>query len=208
MQSAYKQHHSTETAWVHLHNDNLSAMDDNKAVHWSPNTSAPYLTQLIVISFLHRLERRLGITGNCLSWSKSYLSERNFRVKIDEELSEPKDLKYGVPQGSVLGPKLFTSYMLPRHGVDFQLYADDSQLCIVFRKDSCLITVSKMELLINDMRSWMTRKKLKSNDDKSEIIVLNGALRPDINFPPLQSDTNQSLCQILLHLWEWNLTAT
>ena len=68
---------------------------------------------------------------------------------------------------------MFTLYMLPlgdlapRHVVDFHLYADDSQLYIAFGKDNCLITVSKMKLLINDISSWMTLNKLKLNDDKS-----------------------------------------
>ena len=99
----------------------------------------------------------------------------------------------------MLGPKLLTLYMLPmgnlarRHGVDFHLYADDSQLYIAFRKDNCLITMSKMELLINDIRSWMTHNKPKLNDDKSEIMVLNGARRPDITFRRYKLDTNQSL---------------
>ena len=95
-----------------------------------------------------------------------------------------------------------------RHGVDFHLYADDSLLYIAFREDNCLITVSKMELLINDIRSWMTHNKLKFNDDKSKIIVLNGARSLILTFHRYKSDTNQSLRQILLHPWEWNLAAT
>ena len=73
-----------------------------------------------------------------------------------------------------------------RHGVDFHLYVDNSQLYSAFGKDKDLITVPKMELLINDIRSWMTHNKLTLNDEKSEKMVLNGARRPDINLSPLQ----------------------
>ena len=69
-------------------------------------------------------------------------------------------------------------------------------LYIAFRKDNCLITVSKMELLINDIRSWMTHNKLKLNYDKSKIIiVLNGARRPDIKPTEAVSSDTQPVVQ-------------
>ena len=88
---------------------------------------------------LCRLESLFGITGNCLNWFKSYLTGRRLRVVIDGTASEIKDLKFGVPQGSVLGPKLFTMYLLPleeiarMHNVEIHIYADDcleGQLCL------------------------------------------------------------------------------
>ena len=87
-------------------------MDDHKAILLVSLDLSSAFDTIDHDILLHRLEHRLCITGNCLSWFKSYLPERTFRVKIDEELSEPKDLKYAVRQGSVLGPKLFTLYVL------------------------------------------------------------------------------------------------
>ena len=63
---------------------------------------------------LHRLEHWLGITGICRSWFKSYLSQRKLRVKIDEEPSELKDLKYGVPPGLSVGAQtVYVIYVAP-----------------------------------------------------------------------------------------------
>ena len=55
----------------------------------------------------HRLHECYGINGLALSWFKSYLSDRTQSVKVGSVLSHPMDLKFGVPQGSVLGPLLF-----------------------------------------------------------------------------------------------------
>ncbi len=80
---------------------------------------------------LKRLEKRCGIKGIALKFIKSYLSERKQKVVIGDKESNTKDVKYGVPQGSVLGPILFQIYMAPIGdlitdlGLEYHIYADD-----------------------------------------------------------------------------------
>ncbi len=62
---------------------------------------------------LNRLENSVGISGSALAWFKSYLSDRHQFIAVNEEVSYRSQVQYGVPQGSVLGPLLFTLYMLP-----------------------------------------------------------------------------------------------
>ena len=72
---------------------------------------------------LERLSVHYGIKGNALKWFRSYLENRSQSVIVDDVISEPKQLKYGVPQGSVLGPLLFMAYMAPLREVITQSLA-------------------------------------------------------------------------------------
>ena len=86
------------------------------------------------------LLRRLGnwfrVSGKALDWFKSYLTGRSQRIKLGNCLSSRSDLSSGVPQGSALGPLLFTLYTTPLsslisgHAIPYHLYADDSQLYV------------------------------------------------------------------------------
>ena len=87
----------------------------------------------------------------------------------------------GVPQGSVFGPILLTMYTTPlgniirKHGLNFHLYADDTQLYISFHSGVSVskeTAISCLETCIKDIKIWMTNNILKLNDDKTELIVI------------------------------------
>ena len=59
------------------------------------------------------LSSTFGCTGTVLGWFESYLSNCTQSVFVNDVQSAPSALKYGVPQGSVLGPVLFTMYTQP-----------------------------------------------------------------------------------------------
>ena len=125
-----------------------------------------------------------------MKWFRSYLTDRSQSIIIDDEISKPKQLKYGVPQGSILGPLLFTAYMTPmknvieRHGLRYHCYADDTQIYISFSplsEDEKEKVIDSLEeaICVCDIKNFMIANKLKLNDDKTEVIFLGTKHRLD-----------------------------
>ena len=189
-QSAYRQLHSTETALLRVQNDLLQAVDtEGGAILVLLDLSAAFDT-IDHQKLLNLLDRSFGIKGSALKWFESYLKERTQTVQVGAAKSKPVTLKYGVPQGSVLGPVLFTIYTAPlgdiirSHGLSFHLYADDTQLYIAFKPGASMsreTAISRIEACIKDIRAWMTNNLLKLNDDKTELIVITTSTKTSQN---------------------------
>ena len=82
---------------------------------------------------IHKLEAA-GVTGEALPWFKNYLSDRRQRVVLPRASSDWKNIRAGVPQGSVLGPLLFLVYIndiVEDIGSHIRLFADDTSLFII-----------------------------------------------------------------------------
>lgn len=125
---------------------------------------------------------------------KSYLAERHFRVKHEGEYSNLKQIRAGVPQGSVLGPLLYLLYtrdVPSNHITTIATFADDTALLAV--GDTVEEATSKLQNTVDDVSTWTKKWRLKLNEQKSAHInftnkkvtmipvMLNGQVIPYAN---------------------------
>ena len=194
MQSAYKAFHSTGSAFLHIPNDLLSAVDRNKGVILSAAWS--------VYSFWLRRSwdslTRLCTGGTALTkvtWLISYLADHTQKVMINDTPWIPVHLHFDIPQGSVLGPLLFSIYILLI--VDMILSINIIYMWMIHNSIYLLILSTfllhlienkKMERWIVEIQAWRTANKL--NGDKIELIIPSSPfICQDINVKHIQVRT-------------------
>ena len=103
-------------------------------------------------------------------WFTSYLHDREQRVIVQGDMSEATPIRWGVPQGSVIGPLLFIFYTTPlqeiieSHGVSCMMYADDLQLYVSVKQGEQHLAISTVEACLRDVRYWMKTNQLVLND--------------------------------------------
>ena len=117
----------------------------------------------------------LGITGTARKWFSSCLTDRTYQISWKGLLSSPRTLITGVPQGSVLGPLLFSLYtkslgaVISAHYMSYHCYADDTQLFLSFPPSATQVE-ERITACITDISLWMIAHHLKLNPDKTELL--------------------------------------
>ena len=145
-----------------------------------------------------------GLDGTVLLWIKSYLSNRKHKIKIGDSFSEAVILPFGVPQGSVLGPLLFTLYTSPlsqvisKFNVTHHLYADDTQIYLAVDSRNFDSSIEELTKCLRSIQEWMVGVKLKLNPEKNEFIIIGQkaireSLAPNFPVPLLQNNISPSV---------------
>ena len=180
LQSAYKSAHCTETALLKVKNDIMHSLSLHRGVFLVLLDLSSAFDTVNHDLLVKRMATDLGLGGTVIRWFKSYLSGRTSRVCIDGTLSEPTQLTYGLPQGSIVGPSSFTVYTLPlgkiinTFGLCYHMYADDVQIYTSFdpkNPGSITSSLNTMSTCIDSIKAWMHDNYLKLNDSKTEFFV-------------------------------------
>ena len=138
---------------------------------------------------LHRLQYSFGISDVALSWFCSYLTDRTLRVCVNGKYSESSVQRYGVPQGSVLGPLLFTLYfssisnVLNQWNISHAIFADDIQFYLSDDSSNIQSLTEKVKNCTVAIKNWMLSNKLMLNDYKTDVLLV--VPRKDSSHPSL-----------------------
>ena len=178
-QSAYRKHHSTESALLNIQNVILLNMAKGSVTALTLLDLSAAFDTIYHTILLDRLNVYYGLSELALGWFKSYLSGRTHSVRVGSTLSHPAALHYGVPQGSVLGPILFSLYTNPigsiihsHSSINYHFYANDTQLYITLSPENFSHSIQKLKNCLNDIQNFMFANKLKLNPDKTKFILI------------------------------------
>ena len=181
LQSAYKQSHSTITALLNVTDDIYEALENSE------------LTFLVLLDYSkafdcanHRLIlaklRAAGLCDGALSWISSYLEGRSQKVVTDTGESQWEAVANGVPQGSVLGPLLFTVLVSDLKDAikrgRYHMYADDTQLYYNCKVEDANDTINKINGDLENISKFSKTNCLRLNAGKSKYIVIGS--RPNL----------------------------
>ena len=179
MQSGYRKWHSTETALLKITNDIFEGFDSRKSTILIALDQSAAFDCIEHETLVNRMRQTFGVTGKALNWITSYLHERSSFVRYGNASSNISVVDVGVPQGSALGPYLFSLYIAPLSNVirsfdmNHHQYADDTQLYITVSNDDVLERVCQLESCIIAVHKWLSHNWLSLNPTKSDVIQFN-----------------------------------
>ena len=174
-QSGNKKFHSTETLNIFITDAILENMDNK------------HLTALLLLDLSKAFDsiehnillqklRLIGVSKTSLEWFKSYLSDRRQFVRLAHQRSESRTITHGVPQGSILGPILFSIYINDLPGIpnssSLESYVDDSKLFLSFVVKEMGEAVKRLNEDIRMVASWSCNHSLLINPEKTKLLVM------------------------------------
>ena len=172
-QSRNKKWHSTETSLIHTTNAILGAIDQKKTTAVVLLDMSKAFDSINYSIFQDKLQD-ISASTSALRWFTSCLSERNQVVRINSTLLDVLPLTSSIPQGSILGPLLFTIYVndlltVPKNCSSD--YVDDTKLYMSFGVHDCKNAVAAMNEDLIRFHDWCFGNCLLINPEKTKLII-------------------------------------
>ena len=126
--------------------------------------------------FLRKLQE-LGISGDLWCWVKNYLSNRHQVTVINGCMSESMPVKFGVPQGSILGPILFSLFCNDLPDInnsddgEIYMYADDTTLYAFAPTQDLVAEI--LNKILSKLYLWCCHNQLTPHPDKTEYMIMS-----------------------------------
>ena len=222
-QSGFRTGHNTTTALIKINEDIREASDQRKLTILTLLDFSKAFDTLNIDLLICKM-KTLNFSQNVLAWFNSYLHERQQCVLIGSRSSSWREVKAGVPQGSILGPLLFILYiddiMKTIKHCRYHMYADDLQLYIHSPTDSINEAVTKINEDLALIYNWTEKFGLRLKTAKSQSMVIGhqrllstidvNSIRPIlINSNPIEySDTVKNLGVYMDKHLNWNTQVT
>jgi hypothetical protein len=174
-QSGFRKHHSTTTALIEVTDSIRSAMDNRMSTILILFDLSKAFDCVHHPLLLKKMEH-MGFSVEALLWFRSYLSPRRQCIKTNTNTSIWKSIERGVPQGSILGPLLFSLYINDINKVfnhcNFHLFADDLQVYLHFPPNRISYAVDNINRDINVLTNYITDHALSLNIPKTKTILI------------------------------------
>ena len=179
-QFAYKRNASTQTCIIRMLDDVRRAADQRMvtiSIFFDFSKAFDRVQHNILINML----RELGLSQTALHWMASYLSDRTQAVydRLKNKTSSFTRVGAGVPQGSVLGPLLFTLYVSGMgnvlHHCKYNFYADDLQIFLHCKPSNLQNGIFEINDDIKSIVDWANGCELMLNPSKTQAIIFGSA---------------------------------
>lgn len=185
-QSGFREHHSTATALVNVIDDLAQSLDKKNrfAVLVLLDFSKAF-DCLDHVLLIQKLMLWYQFSPTALKLIFSFLSDRKQRVKLNGSLSNYRAVQSGVPQGSILGPLLFSLYLNDLVNniqfSKFHLYADDCQIYISGETHQINSVFENLNKDLTSIHNWSSKNGICLNIPKCKALILS---KHTISNPP------------------------
>ena len=174
-QSGFRAKHSTESALILMVDSWLKALNAGKLIG-TVMVDFRKAFDLVDHQILLRKLQSYKCSDICLSWFKSYLSNRTQRVALNNEMSDSSEINCGVPQGSILGPLLFLLFIN-----DLPLSLNDTTCCVDLFADDTTIYEEQYDIStlrtslqksLNCLNEWCRQNGMVLNTLKTKVMLI------------------------------------